>query len=34
MLGYADIRERVKKALGFLSACAYDMLMTNALGQR
>ena len=32
MLSYADMK-RMKKALGFLSTCAYDMMMTNALGQ-
>ena len=33
MLSYADIKW-MKKALGFLSACAYDRMMTNACGQR
>ena len=33
MVSYADSMRR-EKALGFLSACAYDKMMTNTCGQR
>ena len=32
MVSYADSMRR-EKALGFLSACAYDKMMTNTCGQ-